>query len=195
MRFPPVSCQRLRNQSPEHDFLHLRGDTSVQPRRNRRWRRQHAWARVGQGPRGAAAGDRVSVTAPSADPRPGRASRRPLIGWLRLVALLLRRCPPLIGGALAAGVRGQVSLLAPGGQRPLPEAVARREDPRRGRADALPSVTSLPPPVPYPEGSRRGGRVGAERADAAHAARVRSAGLAALRARRFRPVGSCSSPR
>lgn len=112
----------------------------------------------GTGASGAAAGARVSVTGPSAAPRPGLAPRRPLIGWPRFVALLLRRCPPLIGGALAAVVRAQVSLPGPGVQRPLPEAL---EAPRRGRADALPSVTSLPPAVPCPERSRRGGRVGA----------------------------------
>lgn len=50
--------------------------------------------------RGAAAGacGRFSMTSPSGEPRPGRAPRRPLIGRPRFVALLLRRCPSLIGG-------------------------------------------------------------------------------------------------
>lgn len=157
LRLPPASCHRLRNHSPEHNFPHLRaaGSESVATAVCRhagstllsaRGGGKHAWERAEQGPGRAAAGTRgrVSMTAPSAEPRPGRAPRRPLIGRPRFVALLLRRCPPLIGGALAAGVRAQVSLPAPGGQGPLPEALAQHEAPRRGRVGGRAALSHVP---------------------------------------------------
>lgn len=72
-------------------------------------------ARVGAGGTGA---PRSRCRRPPFNDFPERrpvARPRPLIGRPWFVALLLRRCPPLIGGALAAGVREQVSLPAPGG--------------------------------------------------------------------------------
>lgn len=106
LRLPPASCHRLRNQSPVHNFPQLR---TVDSRSVATGACRHAGAaRGGEGTRGsgwdrargAAAGacGRFSMTSPSGEPRPGRAPRRPLIGRPRFVALLLRRCPSLIGG-------------------------------------------------------------------------------------------------
>lgn len=189
MRLPPASCHRLRNHSPEHNFPHLRaaGSESVATAVCRhagstllsaRGGGKHAWERAEQGPGRAAAGTRgrVSMTAPSAEPRPGRAPRRPLIGRPRFVALLLRRCPPLIGGALAAGVRAQVSLPAPGGQGPLPEALAQHEAPRRGRVGGRAALSHVPAASRRRSrplrglGAAEGSALGAEPAGAAHAA-------------------------
>lgn len=160
---------------------------------------RHAGAARGTGPRGAAASarGRVSMTAPSTDPRPP-----PPPDWPAAVCCPVAKAMPVTdwwgagGGGEGAGFaacprRAEAVSRGAGAARSRSE----REGGGRAALSHVPIASRRRSHPPRGLGAARAARGSALGARPAHAACVRAAELAALRARRFRPVGSCSSPR
>lgn len=211
LRLPPASCHRLRNHSPELKFPHRQtaGSKSVATAVCR-----HAGSARGGGARVGAGGTRAP---PSRCRRPGpRFHERPERGaaarprpppppdWPAAVCCPVAKAMPAAdwrgagGGGEGAGFAAYPRRT---GAAPRGVGAARSPSEREGGGTRCPQSRPcrVPSPVPSPEGvsarAAEGCAPSVRSRRAQRTPRVRAAGLAALRARRFKPVGSCSSPR